>query len=111
MQPNVFDEKPAAIISCGYEFGGGLAQFNLRQIGVRINMHFLNTPNLYVRLGDPPPKFDPDGNLIDEEARETIKQILIALKKFTQRLDGSKCGPIVPSPLPLPAPAPAPAPN
>lgn len=104
MEPNVFNEKAGAIISGGDELGGGLAQFNLRQIGVRTNIHFINTPSLYLRVYESPPKFDSDGNLIDESTRDTIQQILVALKKFTQKLDRAKFGPIIPTPLPAPAP-------
>ncbi|KAJ9685349.1 hypothetical protein PVL29_017395 [Vitis rotundifolia] len=84
--PNAWADKPAAIISAGGTFGGGLSQLHLRQIGVYLDLHFVNKPHFNVNAFQPPPKFDSDGNLIDEATMESLKQVLQALRTFTLRL-------------------------
>ncbi|ERN16278.1 hypothetical protein AMTR_s00063p00180810 [Amborella trichopoda] len=89
--PNVWADKPAAIISTGGGFGGGRAQFHLRQIGVFLDLHFINKPEFFINAFQPPAKFDSEGNLIDESTKERLKQVLISLKAFTFRLKGKDC--------------------
>ena len=86
--PNVWADKPAAIVSAGGGFGGGRSQYHLRQIGVFLDLHFINKPEFFLNAFQPPAKFDADGNLIDEEAKEKIKQLLLSLQSFTRRLQG-----------------------
>ncbi|KMT17113.1 hypothetical protein BVRB_2g041670 [Beta vulgaris subsp. vulgaris] len=85
-QPNAWADKPAAILSTGGLFGGGLSQFHLRQVGVFLDLHFINKPMFVLNAFQPPAKFDSEGNLIDAEAEERIKHVLLALQKFTIRL-------------------------
>ncbi|KAL9261499.1 NADPH:quinone oxidoreductase-like protein [Drosera capensis] len=40
--PNAWADKAAAILSTGGGFGGGRSQYHLRQIGVYIDLHFIN---------------------------------------------------------------------
>uniref|UniRef100_A0A0C9QR00 NAD(P)H dehydrogenase (quinone) n=1 Tax=Wollemia nobilis TaxID=56998 RepID=A0A0C9QR00_9CONI len=84
--PNVWANKAAAIMSAGGGFGGGLAQYHLRQIGVFLDLHFINKPELRIHAFQPPAKFDSDGNLIDNKTREQVKGILLSLYAFTVRL-------------------------
>ncbi|PKU73541.1 NADPH:quinone oxidoreductase [Dendrobium catenatum] len=84
--PNVFADKPAAIVSAGGGFGGGRSQYHLRQIGVFLDLHFINKPELFVQAFQPPRKFDDEGNLIDPEIKEKLKQVLLSLQGFTLRL-------------------------
>ncbi|XP_059649274.1 NADPH:quinone oxidoreductase-like [Cornus florida] len=88
--PNVWADKAAAIVSTGGGFGGGRSQYHLRQIGVFLDLHFINKPEFFLNAFQPPAKFDSDGNLIDEGAKEKLKEVLLALKAFTLRLQG-KC--------------------
>ncbi|KAL5220450.1 hypothetical protein ABZP36_025163 [Zizania latifolia] len=83
---NCWADKPAAIVSAGGGFGGGRSQYHLRQVGVFLDLHFINKPELFVKAFEQPPKFDSDGNLIDVEIRERIKQVLLSLQAFTLRL-------------------------
>ncbi|GAB4827772.1 hypothetical protein Ancab_034658 [Ancistrocladus abbreviatus] len=85
---NMWADKTAAMVSAGGGFGGGRSQYHLRQIGVYLDLHFINKPEFFLRAYEPPPKFDSDGNLIDEEAKERLKEILLSLQKFTLRLKG-----------------------
>ncbi|KAK9283527.1 hypothetical protein L1049_011774 [Liquidambar formosana] len=86
--PNVWADKAAAIVSTGGGFGGGRSQYHLRQIGVYLDLHFINKPEFFLNAFQPPAKFDSDGNLIDAEAEEKLKQVLLALQTFTLRLRG-----------------------
>nr|CAN60510.1 hypothetical protein VITISV_012303 [Vitis vinifera] len=86
--PNVWADKPAAIISTGGGFGGGLSQYHLRQIGVYLDLHFINKPEFFLNAFQPPAKFDAEGNLIDEDAKKRIKEVILSLQAFTRRLQG-----------------------
>lgn len=88
--PNVWADKPAAIVSAGGGFGGGRAQYHLRQIGVYLDLHFINKPEFFVNAFQPPLKFDSQGNLTDPEAKKKLTDVLLALQTFTLRLQG-KC--------------------
>ncbi|KAJ8755829.1 hypothetical protein K2173_024374 [Erythroxylum novogranatense] len=88
--PNCWADKPAAIVSAGGGFGGGRSQYHLRQIGVYLDLHFINKPEFFLNAFAPPPKFDSDGNLIDPEVKEKLKQVLISLYAFSLRLK-NKC--------------------
>ncbi|CAI9097028.1 OLC1v1033320C1 [Oldenlandia corymbosa var. corymbosa] len=88
--PNVWADKAAAIVSAGGGFGGGRSQYHLRQIGVYLDLHFINKPELFVKAFEKPVKFDSDGNLVDTATKEHLKEVLISLKRFTLRLQG-KC--------------------
>ncbi|KDP40536.1 hypothetical protein JCGZ_24535 [Jatropha curcas] len=83
---NCWGDKAAAIVSAGGGFGGGRSQYHLRQIGVYLDLHFINKPEFFLNAFEPPAKFDGDGNLIDAEAKDRLKQVLIALRDFTLRL-------------------------
>ncbi|XP_024021139.1 NADPH:quinone oxidoreductase [Morus notabilis] len=87
--PNVWTDKSAAIVSAGGSFGGGRAQYHLRQIGVYLDLHFLNKPEFFLNAFQPPAKFDSDGNLIDPASKEGLKAVLLALQAFTLRLKGN----------------------
>lgn len=86
--PNVWADKAAAIVSAAGGSGGARAQYHLRQIGVYLDLHFVNKPEYFLNSFQPPAKFDSDGNLIDEESKEKLKAVLLALRAFTLRLQG-----------------------
>ncbi|CAK9145439.1 unnamed protein product [Ilex paraguariensis] len=87
---NVWADKAAAIVSAGGGFGGGRSQYHLRQIGVYVDLHFINKPEFFLNAFQPPLKFDSDGNLTDAETKDKLKEVLLALQAFTLRLQG-KC--------------------
>ncbi|XP_039053771.1 NADPH:quinone oxidoreductase-like [Hibiscus syriacus] len=84
--PNVWGDKAAAIISAGGGFGGARSHYHLRQIGIYLDLHFINKPEFYLNTFQPPAKFDSDGNLIDPSSKEKIKEVLLSLQAFTLRL-------------------------
>ncbi|XP_075507381.1 NADPH:quinone oxidoreductase-like [Primulina tabacum] len=86
--PNVWADKAAAIVSGGGGWGGGRSHYHLRQIGVFLDIHFINKPEFYVNVFQPPAKFDSEGNLIDDSTKERLKEVLLSLYAFSLRLEG-----------------------
>ncbi|XP_008231680.1 PREDICTED: NADPH:quinone oxidoreductase-like [Prunus mume] len=86
--PNVWGDKAAAIISASGGSGGSRSQYHLRQIGVFLDLHFINKPEFFLNAFQPPAKFDKNSNLIDAKTRENLKQVLLSLQAFTLRLQG-----------------------
>ncbi|KAJ6704842.1 CHROMATE REDUCTASE [Salix purpurea] len=88
---NCSADKAAAIVSAGGSFGGGLAQYHLRQIGIYLDLHFINKPEFHLNAFAPPAKFDSDGNLIDPQSKHRLKEVLLSLFAFTSRLKAGNC--------------------
>ncbi|CAI8596017.1 unnamed protein product [Vicia faba] len=86
--PNVWAGKPAAIVSVGGGHGGAKSHYHLRQVGVFLDIHFINKPEFFLNAFQPPAKFNSDGDLIDEAAKNNLKAILLSLKAFTLKLQG-----------------------
>ncbi|KAL5078208.1 hypothetical protein RYX36_017192 [Vicia faba] len=86
--PNVWAGKPAAIVSVGGGHGGAKSHYHLRQVGVFLDIHFINKPEFFLNAFQPPAKFNSDGELIDEAAKNNLKAILLSLKAFTLKLQG-----------------------
>jgi chromate reductase len=64
--------------------GTSRAQYHLRQVAVFTNMFPINKPEIFVTYASQ--KFDANGNLTDEIARQLIKELLVALADWTRRL-------------------------
>ncbi|KAF7026070.1 hypothetical protein CFC21_038206 [Triticum aestivum] len=79
-------DKAAAIICAGGDFGGGRASLHLREIGIYLDLHFINKPELHIRAYEDPPKFDDKGNLIDAQAKDRLRKVLLSLQAFALRL-------------------------
>ncbi|XP_006645379.1 probable NADPH:quinone oxidoreductase 2 [Oryza brachyantha] len=84
--PNCWADRAAAILSASGGSGGSRSQYHIRQVGVFLDIHFINKPELFIRAHQPPKKFDSDGNLIDPEIREELKNVLLSLQAFALRL-------------------------
>lgn len=82
---NSFAGKAAAIMSASTGMlGGARAQYHLRQVMVFLDVHPLNKPEVMVGLAAE--KFDAQGKLTDEKARQLIAAQLRALVDWTNRL-------------------------
>jgi chromate reductase len=82
---SAWSDKPVAIMGASVgAMGTARAQYHLRQSFVFLNMHPLNKPE--VMIANAAEKFDASGNLIDDKARELIRQLLQALVAWTRRL-------------------------
>ncbi len=86
---NPFDDKPVAIMSASVGMlGGARAQYHLRQMFVFLNMHPINAPEVIVTSASN--KFDAEGNLLDENTKKFLTQLLQNLSNWTRRLMGEK---------------------
>jgi chromate reductase, NAD(P)H dehydrogenase (quinone) len=86
---NAFDDKPVAIMSASVGMiGGARAQYHLRQMFVFLNMHPVNFPEVIVTFASG--KFDSEGNLLDDNTKKYLKQLLQNLMNWTQRLKDEK---------------------
>jgi chromate reductase len=84
---NCWAGKPAAIMGASSgRFGTARAQLHLRQIFVYLDVFPINKPA--VLIGDAAHAFDAQGNLLDEKAKELIRQLLESLVAWTLRLRG-----------------------
>jgi chromate reductase len=83
---NAWDGKPVAMIGASPgNLGGARAQYHLRQSFVFLNMYPLNSPE--VMIADASNRFDNQGNLKDEKAKQLIRQLLERLVAWARRLE------------------------
>ena len=83
-----WNEKPAAILSASSgPRGGARAQLHLRQIMVDLNMHPINRPLLLVANEDE--KFDANMKLVDQQVRETLRNLISQLVEWTLKIQPS----------------------
>jgi chromate reductase, NAD(P)H dehydrogenase (quinone) len=86
---NPFDDKPVAIMSASVGMlGGARAQYHLRQMFVFLNMHPVNVPEVIATFAND--KFDSEGNLLDDNTKKFLKQLLQNLSNWTRRLRENK---------------------
>jgi chromate reductase len=82
---SAWEGKPVAVMGAsGGSQGTSRAQYHLRQCFVFLNMHALNKPE--VLIGGAPQKFDAEGNLTDEKAREMVGRLVEALADWARKL-------------------------
>src|SRR5438128_10213156 len=73
-----FAGKPCAIIGAAAGMAGSArAQYDLRRSCVFLDMHPLNKPE--VLIGQAQTKFDAEGNLLDEVAKNLIRDLMAVL--------------------------------
>ena len=76
--------KAAAIMGAGGGMGTSRAQYHLRQVGVFLDLHFVNKPEVFVNAFSP--SFDATGQLVDEKLQGLILQQLMALQQLAIKL-------------------------
>jgi chromate reductase len=82
---SVFDRKPVAIMGASTGINGtALAQEQLREALAFPGAQTLPSPGVLVTKARD--KFDADGNLHDEETRESVAELLEALAEWTDRV-------------------------
>ena len=78
--------KPAGIMGAtGGLWGTTRAQYHLRQCFVFLNMFPVNKPE--VMIAQAPNKFDAQGRLTDQQTRDIVAQLMVALRDWTLRLN------------------------
>jgi len=78
--------KAAAIMGAGGGMGTSRAQYHLRQVGVFLDLHFLNKPEVFSNAFSA--SFDANGHLVDEKIQALIVQQLVALQHLSAKLRG-----------------------
>ncbi|MBV9966055.1 MAG: NADPH-dependent FMN reductase, partial [Alphaproteobacteria bacterium] len=68
--------------------GTARAQYDLRRSCVFLDMHPLNKPEIFI--GQAQTKFDENGNLSDEMARNLLRDQLVALAAWTRQIAGKR---------------------
>ena len=82
---NAFQGKPAAIMGASIGMiATARAQYHLRQSMVFLDMYPLNQPEVMVPFAEK--KFDGNGRLADEATRDKIRDLLVSLVDWTERL-------------------------
>jgi chromate reductase len=77
--------KPVAMMGASMSsLGTARAQYHLRQVCVFNNMFPINKPEVFVSFAHQ--KFDENGTLKDETAKDLIKQLLVNLAAWTRKL-------------------------
>lgn len=80
-----FAGKPAAIMGASPgALGTARAQYHLRQVGVFLDLKFLNRPE--VMIANAPERFDEQGRLTHAPTREFIHSLLQALQQWALQL-------------------------
>lgn len=82
--PPAMQDKPAAMMGAGGRFGTVRAQAHLRYMLLHNDVKVLANPQ--VMLARARDKFDADGNLVDEETRGEIRELVEALAAWTRQL-------------------------
>ena len=82
---SAWEGKPVAVMGASVGMlGTARAQYHLRQVFVFLNMHPLNRPEVMIAQANQ--RFDAQGNLTDQNTREHIRKLLVALANWTRRL-------------------------
>jgi chromate reductase len=86
---SAWNGKPVAVMGATMGITGtARAQYHLRQVFVFLNMYALNQPEVMISATHE--KFDANGKLTDEKAREMIGRQLAALVEWSKRLGVGK---------------------
>jgi NAD(P)H-dependent FMN reductase len=84
---NLFNDKPGAIVSAGGGVGGLRSQMHLRDIALFINVHFMNSPQLMLKIYEQPGPFDMGtGDLIHAPSLEACDSFMQAFFAWSARI-------------------------
>ena len=82
---SAWNGKPAAIMGASIgAIGTARAQYHLRQMMVFLNMFPINQPEVMIAYAQE--RFDSQGNLTQDVAKDLIRQLLQNLTEWTRRL-------------------------
>lgn len=76
--------KAAAIMGAGGGMGTSRAQYHLRQVGVFLDLHFVNKPEVFSNAGSA--SFAENGQLLDDKIKNLIVQQLQGLQALAAKL-------------------------
>jgi chromate reductase len=86
------NDKPVGLAGCSTgRFGGARAKLALLPVFVFNSMHVLDDPMVHVARANT--KFNAQGELIDDEIKAEMRELLAALAAFARRLGKRKTAP------------------
>jgi chromate reductase len=86
------NDKPVGMAGCSTgRFGGARAKLALLPVFVFNSMHVLDDPMVNVARANT--KFNAEGELIDDEIKDEMRELLSALAAFARRLQKGKTAP------------------
>jgi chromate reductase len=81
---NSFDRKPTAVMSASPAlFGGIAAQDHLKQVLLALNTRLVTQPAVIVSMAHQ--KFDQDGNLLDPNTQQFVRQLITNLVNMARQ--------------------------
>lgn len=80
----LFQGKATALVSAGGGLKGSRSQYQIRQVGVFLDLHILNKPEVMFNAFDG--TFDAEGSLISEDGQKRVVEQLEALKALSLQL-------------------------
>jgi len=78
--------KVGAIVGAGGGGGTARAQLALRQVGVFLDIHFVNSPEVCIARFTDTTAFDTEGNLVGEKWKERVANIFGRMVDLTRKL-------------------------
>lgn len=75
--------KATALLGAGGGMGTSRAQYHMRQVGVYLDLKFLNKPEVFVNAFGP--SFSSEGELVDDKVKQLIAQQMAALVKLVEQ--------------------------
>lgn len=75
--------KATALLGAGGGMGTSRAQYHMRQVGVYLDLKFVNKPEVFVNAFGP--SFSSDGELVDDKVKQLIAQQMAALLKLVEQ--------------------------
>eukprot|EP01094_Clydonella_sp_ATCC50884_P025520 TRINITY_DN673_c0_g1_i1.p1 TRINITY_DN673_c0_g1~~TRINITY_DN673_c0_g1_i1.p1 ORF type:complete len:189 (-),score=56.72 TRINITY_DN673_c0_g1_i1:128-694(-) len=82
---NMFAGKAAAVVGSGGGQGAARSQYHLRQVGVFLDLHFVNKPEVFARRFHEP-LFNEQGDVVDEGLNARVGEIVAALASLSRKL-------------------------
>ena len=76
--------KATAIVSAAGGAKGARAQYHLRQVGVFLDLHFVNKPEVMFSAFDG--SFDKEGNLVSDDGQKRVLQQMEALQELSKKM-------------------------
>lgn len=75
--------KATALLGAGGGMGTSRSQYHMRQVGVYLDLKFVNKPEVFVNAFGP--SFSADGELVDDKVKQLIAQQMAALIQLVQQ--------------------------
>lgn len=89
---NLFNDRPAAVLSAGGGAGGLRAQQHIFDIAVYLNLHMMNHPQIAVKVFDQPPVMDVwnSGEVVDAKLQVDCDKFLQAFVQWSNRINATR---------------------